>query len=112
MKVLVRCQPILLAVLEIHAPEAEAIHRLAKGVVLIEELDRAHDVEQDFRVLAHPECMDCAGVLTDIISLLGLPSVPVAWIRYSIRICVCILNIAVSPHRLSYHTEKGSSDVL
>ena len=64
--------------LEIHAPEAEAIHRLAKGVVLVEELDRAHHIEQDFGVLTHPQRVNGAGVLADIITLVGLPSVPSA----------------------------------
>jgi hypothetical protein len=62
-------------VLKVHAPKAEAIHSLTKSVVLIEELDRAHDVEQDFGVLAHPQGVNGTGILANVITLVGLPSI-------------------------------------
>jgi hypothetical protein len=72
---LVRCQTVLLAMLKVHAPKAEAVHRLAKRVVFIEEFDRAHDIEEDLRVLAHPQRVNGARVLTNVVALVGLPSI-------------------------------------
>ena len=59
--------------LKVHAPKAETIHRLAKGVVLVEELDRTHDIEDDLGVLAHEERVDGAGHFNDIVAWLPAP---------------------------------------
>jgi hypothetical protein len=64
--------------LKVHAPKAEAVHSLPKRVVFIEEFDRAHNVEEDFRVLAHPQRVNGARVLTDVVALVGLPSVSIS----------------------------------
>lgn len=82
--------------LKVHAPEAETIHRLAKGVVLIEELDRAHHVEQNFGVLTHPQSVDGARVLADVITLVGLPSIPSASQRQGSLILSCYLFMTYS----------------
>ena len=58
--------------LQVHAPEAEAIHRLSEGVVVVEELDRARHVEDDLGVLAHVERVDGAGHLGDVVAWLAL----------------------------------------
>jgi hypothetical protein len=51
--------------LKVHAPKAEAVHSLPKRVVFIEEFDRAHNVEEDFRVLAHHTPCDGEDAETD-----------------------------------------------
>lgn len=64
--------------LNIHAPEAEAVHDLTEGVVVVVEFDRAGHVEDDLRVGAHVESVDGAGHLSDVVTWLALPGVP--WI--------------------------------
>lgn len=65
-----------MAVLNIHTPEAEAIHGLAKGIVIVVELDRARDIENNVGVCTHVERVDGAGVFDHVITWLSLPGIP------------------------------------
>lgn len=65
-----------LTMLDIHPPETESIHSLSQGVVFIEELNRARDIEQNLGLLTHVQSVDCAWVLGDVITWLSLPCVP------------------------------------
>jgi len=67
---------VLVAVLNVHAPEAEAIHGLAEGVVLVIELNGANNIEDHIGVGAHVKSVDGAGVLDDIVTWLALPRIP------------------------------------
>ena len=57
----------------VHAPKTEAVHDLPKSVVIVEELDRAHDIEDNFRVLTHEQCMDGTWDFNDIVTWLAFP---------------------------------------
>ena len=67
---------ILLALLSIQAPEAESVHDLPQCVVVVEELNGAHDVEVDLRVRTHVEGMDGTWGFGDIVAWLANPFVP------------------------------------
>ena len=56
----------------IHSPKAEAIHCLAKCVVIIEELDGTRHVKHNLGASAHVQSMDRAWHLGDVIALLAL----------------------------------------
>lgn len=58
--------------LNIHSPKAEAIHGLAESVVLVEELNRARHVEDDFRSGAHVQGVDGTGHLGHVVACLAL----------------------------------------
>ncbi len=62
-----------MAVLDVHAPEAEAIHNLTEGVILVVKLDGASNIEDDFGFLAHVEGVDSAGHLSDVVTRLAFP---------------------------------------
>ena len=64
---------VLVAVLNVHTPEREAIHGLTKGIVLVIELDRALDIENDVGVCAHVKSVDGAWVFDDVVACLALP---------------------------------------
>lgn len=74
-------EAILMAVLDIHAPEAEAIHGLTEGIVLVVELNGADDIEDHIGVGPHVKSVDCARVLDDIVTWLALPRVPATTVR-------------------------------
>lgn len=42
----------LVAMINIHAPEAESIHDLTQSVIIVVELDGSHNVEDDLGVLS------------------------------------------------------------
>jgi hypothetical protein len=65
------------AVLNIHPPEAETIHDLAEGIVLVEELNGAHNIEDDLGVLAHVQSVDGARHLRNVVTWLAHPGIPV-----------------------------------
>ena len=60
----------------IHAPEAEAIHDLSQSIVVVEEFNRSHHIEDDFGVLAHEESVDRAWNFDDIVAWRATPLVP------------------------------------
>lgn len=59
--------------LNVHSPKAEAIHDLAQRIVVIEKLDRAHDVEQDLRPSTHIQSVDSSRYLSYVVTRLGFP---------------------------------------
>jgi hypothetical protein len=73
---LVRLDAFLLAMLLVHTPKAKAIHNLPQRVVLVVELDAAHDVEDDVRAGAHVERVDRAGRFGDVVACFADPVVP------------------------------------
>ena len=75
-KTSVDLEVVLVAMFDVHAPEAEAIHGLTEGVVLVVELNGADDIEDLIRVGAHVKSVDRAGVLDNIVTWLALPRVP------------------------------------
>lgn len=74
-QLLIGLDPILLTVLNVHAPEAEAIHDFSQAVVIIEKLDRSLDVEENLGAFSHPQRMDRAWVFGDVVTRLGLPGI-------------------------------------
>jgi len=74
---------VLVAVLNVHAPEAEAVHGLAEGVILVVKFNGADDIEDHIGVGAHVKSVDRAGVLDDIVAWLALPRVPAAIVSKS-----------------------------
>ena len=66
----------LLAMLLVHAPEAEAVHDLSQCIIVVEEFNRSHNVENDFRVLAHEKSVDRAWNLDNVVAWRATPLVP------------------------------------
>ena len=62
-----------MAVFLVHTPKAEAIHDFAQSVVVVVKLDGTHDIENNFRALAHPQSMDRTWGLGYVITRLPLP---------------------------------------
>lgn len=82
-QLVVHLETMLLAVLQIHAPETEPIHRLTEGIVVVEEFNGAGNVEDDFGILAHVQGMDCAGHLGDVVAFLADPFIfVIPWKAY------------------------------
>lgn len=80
-QLLIGLDAILLTMLNIHAPEAEAIHDFSQGVIVMEKLDRSHDVEENLRAFSHPQRMDRAWVFGDVVPSLGLPGISGKYLR-------------------------------
>jgi hypothetical protein len=74
-QLLIGLDPALLTVLNVHAPEAEAIHDFSQAVIVMEKLDRSHDVEENLCAFSHPQRMDRAWVFGDVVPSLGLPGI-------------------------------------
>lgn len=66
----------LLAMLLVHPPEAEAIHNLSESIILVEELNRSHNIEDDFGIFAHEESVDRAWNFDDVVAWSAAPLVP------------------------------------
>ena len=69
-------QVVLMAVVDIHTPEAEAIHDLTESVVIVVKFNGSHDIENDLGISAHIESVDGTWALGDIVTRLALPGVP------------------------------------
>jgi hypothetical protein len=66
----------LLTMFLVHTPEAETIHSLTKGVVVVEELDRTHDIENDLRILTHEQRVNRSGNFDNVVTWLATPLIP------------------------------------
>ena len=65
-----------MAMIDIHTPEAEAIHDLTECVIIVVKFNGSHDIEHDLGISAHIESVDGTWALGDIVTWLSLPGVP------------------------------------
>ena len=59
----------------VHPPEAEAIHDLSQGVILVEEFNRSHNIEDNLGILTHEESVNGAWDLNYVVAWRASPLV-------------------------------------